>query len=58
MTLAGLLDRVERSARRGWASDSTRLVIRTLYYLAVIVAVALVQSHGHFTPPPFVYQGF
>jgi len=58
VTLAGLLDRVGRSARRGWASDSTRLVIRTLYYLAVIVAVALVQSHGHFTPPPFVYQGF
>lgn len=58
MTLAGVREHAARSARRAWASDATRLAVRTLYYLAVIVAVALVQGRGHFTPPPFVYQGF
>jgi hypothetical protein len=54
MRLDGALDR----ARRASGSDAGRLVLRTLYYLAVIAAVALVQGRGHFTAPPYVYQGF
>jgi len=58
VNLAVLIEGVERSARRAWRSDAVRFAVRTLYYLAVIVAVAMTQGRGHDVPPPFVYQGF
>lgn len=30
----------------------------TLYYLAIIAALILLYGGRHYTPPPFVYQGF
>jgi hypothetical protein len=44
-------------AHRAWTSRSVRLVALTLYYLAIIVALAA-GSGRHDTHPPFVYQAF
>lgn len=47
---------VER-ARRAWSSDTVRVVALTLYYLAIILALAS-GTGRHDVHPPFVYQAF
>jgi hypothetical protein len=36
----------------------TRLMLLTLYYLAIIAALILLYGRGDFSTPPFVYQEF
>jgi hypothetical protein len=36
----------------------TRVVLLTVYYLAIIVALVLLYGRGDFSTPPFVYQDF
>jgi hypothetical protein len=35
-----------------------RVVLLTLYYLAIIVGLISMYGRGNFTTPKFVYQGF
>jgi hypothetical protein len=35
-----------------------RLLVLLLYYAAILAAVIYFQTHGNFSTPPFVYQGF
>lgn len=44
--------------RRVWANDLARLVILTLYYLAIAAALIALYGTSSYTPPPFIYQGF
>ena len=44
-------------ARRAWKSDTIRVIALTLYYLAIILALAA-GGGRHATHPPFVYQAF
>jgi hypothetical protein len=44
--------------RRIAGSDAARLVGLTAYYLALTVALIAIYGGRHYTPPPFVYQGF
>jgi hypothetical protein len=39
-------------------SDGARLVGLTVYYLALAVVLLLIYGGRHYTPPPFIYQGF
>jgi hypothetical protein len=41
-----------------WQLDLLRLVILTLYYLAIISALIVLYGDAEYVPPPFVYQGF
>lgn len=50
--------RLRDGGRRLWAADSARLVLLTLYYLAIIAALVALYGGARYTPPPFVYQGF
>ncbi len=52
-----LVTRCVADARRAWQSDTVRLVALTLYYLAIVVALAAGTSR-HDVHPPFVYQAF
>jgi hypothetical protein len=56
MTTAAIRRGVE-CARRVWASDTGRLVVLTLYYLAIIAGLA-VGGGRHDMHPPFIYQAF
>ncbi len=48
-----------RSAvRRAGESEALRLILLTLYYLAIIVALIVLYGGATYTPAPFVYQGF
>jgi hypothetical protein len=40
------------------AHPRTRLVVLTVYYLAIIAALILLYGRGDFSTPPFVYQDF
>lgn len=44
--------------RRLWEIDLVRLVVLTIYYLAIIIALVVIYGGTHYTPPPFIYQGF
>jgi hypothetical protein len=46
------------SARRFWNNDWVRLVVLTLYYLAIIAGLIALYGGNTYTPPPFVYQAF
>ncbi len=35
-----------------------RMILLTLYYLAIILALIALYGRGDFSTPPFVYQGF
>jgi D-Ala-teichoic acid biosynthesis protein len=35
-----------------------RLVLLTLYYLAIIGALIVMYGKGNFSTPTFIYQGF
>ena len=39
-----------------WKNPRVRGLLLTLYYLAILVGLALLK--GDFSFPPFVYQGF
>ena len=41
-----------------WQKDLLRLIILTLYYLAIIAALFYLYGDTTYTPPPFIYQGF
>ncbi len=36
----------------------TRLALRALYYLAILIGLFLIYSSSSFKTPAFVYQGF
>ena len=36
----------------------TRLVVLTIYYLAIIGGLVVLYGRGDFSTPSFVYQGF
>jgi hypothetical protein len=41
-----------------YANPWLRLVLLTLYYLAILVGLVLMYGRGDFSTPPFIYQGF
>ncbi len=41
-----------------YAKPGARVVLLTLYYLAIIAGLILMYGKGNFTTPKFVYQGF
>jgi len=51
------IERVAARARAAWASDRLRLVLLTVYYLAILIGVVAVRE-GHLAPTHFVYQEF
>ena len=55
---AGERARLRTAVRLLAGSDLVRGMALTLYYLALIAALILMYGGGHFTPPPFIYQGF
>ncbi len=40
------------------AHPGVRLMLRALFYLAILVALVLMYGKGDFSTPPFIYQGF
>ncbi len=40
------------------AHPGVRLVLRALFYIAILVALVLMYGRGDFSTPPFIYQGF
>ena len=56
--MMGDVDRLRAVVRLLAGSDLVRGVALTLYYVALIAALILMYGGGHFTPPPFIYQGF
>lgn len=40
------------------AHPTTRVVMLTLYYLAIIATLVGIYGRGDFSTPPFVYQEF
>ena len=45
---------------RTWleAHPAARVILATLYYLAIIAGLVALYGRGDFSTPPFVYQGF
>ncbi len=35
-----------------------RILLLTLYYLLIIIALIIMYGRGDFSTPPFIYQGF
>jgi hypothetical protein len=58
MTLDTTIRGVEHRLRHAWESDTVRLVVLTVYYLAIIISLAVIHGTGQYTPPPFIYQEF
>ena len=58
MTLDATIRGVEQRLRRAWESDTVRLVVLTVYYLAIIISLAVIHGTRQYTPPPFIYQEF
>lgn len=44
--------------RRAWEADWVRAPLLLVYYLGLIYVLVRMYGGGHYTPPPFVYQGF
>jgi cytochrome bd-type quinol oxidase subunit 2 len=40
------------------AHPRTRIVVLTVYYLAIIAGLVALYGRGDFSTPPFVYQEF
>ncbi len=51
------MERASRRARGVWASDRVRLVVLTVYYLAILIGVVWIRGQ-HLAPTRFVYQEF
>jgi hypothetical protein len=58
VTLDAAIRDVEHRLRRAWESDTFRLVVLTVYYLAIIISLAVIHGTRQYTPPPFIYQEF
>jgi hypothetical protein len=58
VTLAGAVQGAERLLRRAWTSSAVRLVVLTVYYVAIIIGLAELHGNRQYTPPPFIYQEF
>jgi D-Ala-teichoic acid biosynthesis protein len=41
-----------------YAKPRVRVVVLTIYYLAILAGLILLYGKGDFSTPPFVYQGF
>lgn len=41
-----------------YANPSVRVIVLTLYYLAIILGLIVMYGRGDFSTPPFIYQGF
>ncbi len=39
-------------------SPAFRLALRTLFYLAILLALLIMYGKGDFSTPPFIYQSF
>jgi hypothetical protein len=58
MTLAARMRAGQERLQRAWASSTVRLVVLTLYYVAIIVGLAELHGSRQYNPPPFIYQEF
>jgi hypothetical protein len=58
VTLDATIRGVEQRLQRAWESDTVRLVVLTVYYLAIIITLAVIHGTRQYTPPPFIYQEF
>jgi hypothetical protein len=58
VTLAATMQAAEQRLQRAWASSTVRLVVLTLYYVAIIVGLAELHGNRQYNPPPFIYQEF
>ncbi len=52
------IKRLTRSFTTVFTDPRTRVVLLTLYYLAIIAGLIVMYGRGNFTTPKFVYQGF
>jgi hypothetical protein len=52
------IGRVREHVQRVSASDTGRLIVRTLYYLAIIVGLAFTHLDPDHRQVSFVYQAF
>jgi hypothetical protein len=58
VTLVAIIQEAEQQVRRTWESDTVRLVVLTLYYVGIIIGLAVIHGNRLYTPPPFIYQEF
>jgi hypothetical protein len=58
VTLVAIIQGVEQQVRHAWESDTVRLVLLTLYYVGIIISLAVIHGNRLYTPPPFIYQEF
>ena len=58
MTDAGTIERAQQWLRRVWASNTVRLVVLTVYYVAIIVGLFATHVTPDYRATPFVYQAF
>jgi hypothetical protein len=55
---AATIERAQERVRRAWASNTVRLIVLTVYYVAIIMGVARIHGERQYKPPPFIYQEF
>ena len=55
---AETIERGQQRLRRAWASNAVRLILLTVYYVAIIMGVARIHGERQYKPPPFIYQEF
>jgi len=58
VTLVAVIREVDQQVRRAWESDTVRLIVLTLYYVGIIISLAVIHGNRVYTPPPFIYQEF
>jgi hypothetical protein len=58
VTVAAAVRGAERVLQRARASSAVRLVVLTVYYVAIIIGLAQLHGNRQYTPPPFIYQEF
>jgi len=55
---AATIERAQQWLRQAWASNTVRLIVLTVYYVAIIMGVARIHGERQYKPPPFIYQEF
>jgi hypothetical protein len=55
---AETIEGAQQRLRRAWASNTVRLLVLTVYYVAIIMGVAQIHGERQYKPPPFIYQEF
>ncbi len=55
---ASRLVRLWSGLRRVLHWPPVRLLLLTVYYLAVLITLLWMYGTSRYTPPPFIYQGF